>query len=629
MSDILDKIQDPSELHNLTTEQMRSLAAELRTMIISGVSKKGGHLSSNLGVIELTIALMARFDFAKDDQIVWDVGHQSYAYKILTGRRDFFDSLREYDGYSGFPKRSESKYDFFNTGHSSTSISAALGLLRAKENKKEKGKVIAVIGDGALTGGLAYEALNDAGQFGENLIVILNDNMMSIDNNVGALSKKLASMRSSQHYIHLKSSTEKVLNKIPILGKAISSLIALIKDSIRIAIRRSHPVIFEDLGFRYYGPIDGHNLPTLLRYLDTVKHINKPVILHVCTKKGKGYDFAEAFPSQYHGVAPFDVELGCDCCGSSTFTSAFGKSLVDIAENNQDVVAVCAAMKSSAGLEPFQVLYPNRFYDVGIAEGHSLTMSAGLAANGLIPVIALYSTFLQRGYDQILHDICLQKLHVVLAIDRSGIVGPDGETHQGLYDIPMLLAMPGLEILAPSNYFELGRMLDYAVNTAVGPVAIRYPRCSESVSLASIETSSHHKARYLTHGKDVTILAAGVMSVEALEAAHILREEGIKCEVIDLRWIKPLDEETILDSIRKTKRVICCEDGISHCGVSSQISMLLIKLGISVPFVPVGINDHPVPAGLRNELLRNEGMDSVGIAKKVRKLIQTENSSES
>ena len=306
-----------------------------------------------------------------------------------------------------------------------------------------------MIGDGALTGGLAYEALNDAGQFGENLIVILNDNMMSIDNNVGALSNKLASMRSSQRYIDLKTATEKILNKIPLLGKAIFSLVSFIKDSIRIAIRRSHPVIFEDLGFRYYGPIDGHSIPTLLRYMDTIKHINKPVILHVCTKKGKGYDFAEASPSQYHGVAPFDVELGCDCCGSSTFTSSFGKSLVELGEKNQDVVAVCAAMKSSAGLEPFQVLFPDRFYDVGIAEGHSLTMAAGLAANGLIPVVALYSTFLQRGYDQILHDICLQKLHVILAIDRSGIVGPDGETHQGLYDISMLMAMPGLEILAP------------------------------------------------------------------------------------------------------------------------------------------------------------------------------------
>lgn len=629
MSDILDKIQDPSEIRGLTTEQMRLLSADLRDMIISGVSKKGGHLSSNLGVIELTVALMARFDFAGEDQIVWDVGHQSYAYKILTGRRDFFDSLRDYNGYSGFPKRSESKYDFFNTGHSSTSISAALGLLRAKENRKEKGKVIAVIGDGALTGGLAYEALNDAGQFSKNLIVILNDNMMSIDNNVGALSKKLASMRSSQKYIDLKTSTEKVLNKIPVLGKAVFSLIAFIKDSIRIAIRRSHPVIFEDLGFRYYGPIDGHSIPTLLRYLDTVKHINKPVILHVCTKKGKGYDFAEASPSQYHGVAPFDLELGCDCCGSSTFTSAFGKSLVELAEKNTDVVAVCAAMKSSAGLEPFQVLFPNRFFDVGIAEGHSLTMAAGLAANGLIPVVALYSTFLQRGYDQILHDICLQKLHVVLAIDRSGIVGPDGETHQGLYDISMLLAMPGLEILAPANYVELKQMLDYAINTAKGPVAVRYPRCSEASAPSVFETSGHHKSRYLTRGRDVTILSAGVMSVEALEAAHILREEGIECEVIDLRWIKPLDEDTILESIRSTGRVLCCEDGLSHCGVSSQVSMLLMKRGIHVPFIPVGIDDHALPAGLRNELLRHEEMDSTGIAKKVRNLMHPENISES
>ncbi len=614
MSEIFDKIQSPADIRDLNEKEMRALSEELRTMIISGVSQRGGHLSSNLGVVELTIAMLSRFNFADEDQIVWDVGHQSYTYKLLTGRKDFFSTLRQHDGYSGFPKRSESPYDFFNTGHSSTSISAALGLLRAKELKGEKGKVIAVIGDGALTGGLAYEALNDAGQFSENLIVILNDNMMSIDNNVGALSRKLASMRSSQRYIRLKTDTEKILLKIPVLGRAIFRLIALIKDSIRIAIRRSHPVIFEDLGFRYYGPIDGHNIPTLLRYLDTVKNINKPVLLHVCTKKGKGYDFAEASPSRYHGVVPFDIDLGCESCGTSTFTSMFGKSLIGIAEKNPKVVAVCPAMMSSAGLEPFNVLFPDRFFDVGIAEEHALTMAAGLSANGLVPVVAIYSTFLQRGYDQVLHDICLQNLHVVLAIDRSGIVGQDGETHQGLYDISLLMSMPTMEILAPRNYFELDVMLRYAIAEAKGPVAVRYPRSGENSDYSSTHTTQHGKAMILREGTDITILAAGVMSIEAMQAALLLAEHGYRAEVIDLRWLKPLDESSILASIKKTGLVIICEDGISHTGVSSQIAMLMLKRGIHIPFASIGVTDHALTAGLRSELMRFESMDEHSIA---------------
>jgi len=614
MSEIFDKIQSPSDVRNLNEKEMRTLAEELRTMIISGVSQKGGHLSSNLGVVELTIAMLARFNFADEDQVVWDVGHQSYTYKLLTGRKDFFSSLRQHNGYSGFPKRSESEYDFFNTGHSSTSISAALGLLRGKELKGEKGKVIAVIGDGALTGGLAYEALNDAGQFSENLIVILNDNMMSIDHNVGALSRKLASMRSSQRYIRLKTDTEKILLKIPLLGRAIFRLIAFIKDSVRIAIRRSHPVIFEDLGFRYYGPIDGHNIPTLLRYLDTVKNINKPVILHVCTKKGKGYEFAEASPSRYHGVVPFDVDLGCESCGTSTFTSMFGKTLLSIAEKNPRVVAVCPAMMSSAGLEPFNVLFPNRFFDVGIAEEHSLTMASGLAANGLVPVVAIYSTFLQRGYDQVLHDICLQNLHVVLAIDRSGIVGQDGETHQGLYDISLLLAMPGMEILAPRNYFELDVMLRYAVCEANGPVAVRYPRAGENSDYASTQSVAPGQAMVLREGTDITILAVGVMCIEALQAASFLAEKGYHAEVIDLRWVKPLDEKCILASIEKTGHIIVCEDGLSHSGVSSQVAMLLMNRGKYIPFRSIGVSDHALTAGLRSELMHLEGMDDQSIA---------------
>lgn len=622
MGKYLDEIDSPSDIRKLNISQMKELAEELRGEIISRVSQNGGHLSSNLGVIELTISLLSKFDVEGNDQIVFDVGHQSYAYKLLTGRKDRFDTLRQFEGISGFPRRAESPYDFFDTGHSSTSISAALGLLRAKRLKGDSGKVIAVIGDGALTGGLAYEALNDAGQFGENLIVIINDNLMSIDHNVGALARKLASMRSSWRYIHIKTVGERVLLKIPILGKALLRLGSFLKDSVRIAMRANHPVIFEDLGFRYYGPIDGHNLPTLLRYVETVKNINKPIILHVCTQKGKGYEYAEAEPSQYHGVAPFDVELGCPAGGCSSFTSAFSQTLVDIARREPRVVAVCAAMKSSTGLDAFQSLFHERFFDVGIAEEHCLTMSAGLAVNGMIPVVVLYSTFLQRGFDQLLHDICLQKLHVVIAVDRAGIVGADGETHQGLYDLPMLLTMPGIEVFAPRDYDELERMMNYAVFEAKGPVAVRYPRASESVLFRETAPDAVTKAQMIRKGSAATILSVGILCEEAFRAGEILSEEGIECDCFDLRRVKPLDADAILNSAQKTGIVVCCEDGMYNNGVAAHVSLLLDSVRFPVRFFPIGVNDHSVPAGSRSFLIKREGMDAESIAETIRKAIR-------
>jgi len=623
MSNKLDELKDPSEISEYTVKDMCELSDELRKEIITTVSINGGHLSSNLGVIELTVALMATFNFKDEDQIVWDVGHQSYAYKLLTGRRDRFSTLRRLDGIAGFPRRAESSYDFFDTGHSSTSISAALGLLRAKRIKGEKGRVIAVIGDGALTGGLAYEALNDAGQFGENLIVILNDNQMSIDQNVGALSRHLASIRSLSGYIRAKRRTEIILNHLPLIGRPIVRLLSFIKDSLRLAIRRNHPVIFEDLGFRYYGPVDGHDIPHLLKYLSTIKDISEPVLLHVCTQKGKGYEFAEVSPSQYHGVAPFDIELGCEDGSCSTFTSAFSSTLVDIAGKNKKVVAVCAAMMTSTGLEPFRVLYKDRFFDVGIAEGHALTMAAGLAANGMIPVVALYSTFVQRAYDQILHDICLQKLHVVLAIDRAGIIGADGETHQGLYDMTMLLAMPGMEILAPRDYAELAFMLHYAIEEAKGPIAIRYPRASETNDFILFEQLPLNKAQYLSRGTDITLLSVGFLAVEVYQAARILQDEGVFCDVIDLRRVKPLDEQTILESASKTGRVVCCEDGMYNNGVSARVAQILEINGVPSSFASIGVNDHPVPAGTRSQLLKREAMDALSIAERCRQIMKS------
>ena len=614
MKKILDGIHEPSDIKKLTTSELSSLSVELREEILDGVAKMGGHLSSNLGVVELTVALLFSSNL-KEDQIVWDVGHQSYAYKLLTGRRDLFTSLRTLNGYSGFPKREESPYDAFNTGHSSTSVSAALGLLRAKHLKGEKGKVIAIIGDGALTGGMAYEALDDTGQFREDLLVILNDNQMSIDNNVGGLSKKLQNLRANGQYLKTKSRVEKILNHIPFFGKLISRIILFFKELLRLSISSNNTMFFEDLGFRYYGPIDGHDIPTMIHYLKTVQDINEPVLLHVCTKKGNGYSFAEEAPSKYHGVSPFDSKEGQEDSNKQTFTSYFGDALVALADKNKKVTAVCAAMMSSSGLSSFRKHHKLRFFDVGIAEEHAVTMAAGMAANGLIPVVAIYSTFIQRAYDQILHDICLQKLHVVLALDRAGIVGPDGETHQGIYDISILQAMPGMEIFAPRDFSELSIMLSYAVMEANGPVAIRYPRGSEEV-IEGEHISISKRSQVLRSGEDITILSAGVMAKEAMEAADILKKEaGLSCEVIDLRCLKPLDEEAILKSVKKTKLIVSCEDGVIKGGIAQTIAKLLMDNQIYKRFIGIGVGDHPVQAGSREQLLEKEGMNAKSIAK--------------
>ena len=612
MEKLLDHIKNPEDIKKLSINELSTLSEELRLEILNGVSKTGGHLSSNLGVIELTVALLYILDLS-EDQIVWDVGHQSYAYKLLTGRLDLFSSLRMFGGYSGFPKREESTYDFFNTGHSSTSISAALGLLRAKNLSGDKGKVIAVIGDGALTGGMAFEALDDTGQFRENLLVILNDNQMSIDKNVGGLSRRLSSFRANTGYLRTKGRVERVLKKIPLIGKPVFEILSSMKDMLRLALRKNHPVIFEDLGFRYYGPVDGHDISMLLHYLEAVRLINEPVLLHICTRKGKGYPFAEESPSQYHGVTPFDSDEGRLEAEKKTFTSIFGDEMVRLGTLYPNLVAVCAAMMSSTGLGKFREYHKLRFFDVGIAESHAFTMAAGMAVNGMVPVIAMYSSFIQRAYDQILHDICLQKLHVVLAIDRAGIVGPDGETHQGLYDIAILMAMPGIEIFAPRDFKELSEMLVYAVEKANGPVAIRYPRGSE-IAVTDVHLDHIKESQIIREGKDISFLSVGAMAPEVVKAADILQKEGLSCEIIDLRILKPLDENAILRSAEKTKLLVVCEDGVVSGGVSSAVSSLLMTNQIETGFIQIGIGDHPVPAGTREELYKKEGIDGESIA---------------
>jgi 1-deoxy-D-xylulose-5-phosphate synthase len=620
MGDLISRITDPSMIAALSESEMTALAEEIRESIILNVSRNGGHLSSNLGVVDLTIALLSCFH-PPEDQIVFDVGHQCYAYKILTGRSNNFSSIRQKNGISGFPTRNESCYDCFGTGHSSTSISAALGLLRAKKLTGEKGRVVAVIGDGALSGGMAYEALNDVGQYGENLIVILNDNQMSIDKNVGAISRHLDALRSTSGYLRAKNRTERILNRIPIVGKWIYRFMLFFKDSIRMVVHRKNPVIFENLGFRYYGPFDGHDIKTLIKKIRTVRDLDQPVLIHVCTRKGKGYEYAEELPDQYHGVAPFNVEIGFNNGGTSSFTTAFSESVVRIAELNDRVATISAGMMSSSGLDSFRTRFPTRFFDVGIAEEHAVTLAAGLAANGIVPILVLYSTFLQRGYDQVLHDICLQNLHAVIAIDRAGVVGADGPTHQGVYDIAMLYPMPNIEILAPRDYDDLHTMLDYAVNRAGGPVAIRYPRANEH-KISGVKNSSDTESQYLCHGSDVVIFSAGSMTPEAFDATVILKDEGISCDLIDLRKLKPINEKLIIDASRDKQLIVCCEEGVSSGGVSSQIAQLLSSRSGTGRLLSVSVNTEKLVIGTRKEVLNFQGLDSVSIADRIRSALK-------
>lgn len=616
---ILDNIKCPEDVAKLEYEQYKQLAEELREVIVDRVSQNGGHLASSLGVVDLTIALLSEFA-PPHDQIVWDVGHQAYAYKLLTGRKDQFHTLRQYGGITGFPKISESPYDAFGVGHSSTSVSAALGLLRAKKLKGDDGHVIAVIGDGAMTGGMAFEGLNDTGHFSENLTVILNDNQMSIDKNVGGLSRALANLRSSTGYIKAKSRVERVLLHIPLIGKPIARLIRMIKTWFRLLIRRNVPVIFEDLGFQYFGPFDGHNIPLLRKKLRIAKEINGPVLIHIVTKKGKGYPLAEENPSAYHGVSPFDKEKGVEPSNTRTFTHCFSDSIVRIGEKYPDVVAICAAMMTSTGLANFRKNMKLRFFDVGIAEEHAVTMAAGMAVNGFIPVVALYSTFAQRAYDQLLHDVCLQDLHVVLALDRAGIVGADGMTHQGIYDISMMLSMPNVTLLSPCNFAELDRMLEYAVSEGKGLVAVRYPRGGQSEILEKIGTSDGIGPRIIREGEDVAILSLGIMCEQALLAADELEKQGIHARVIDVRCVKPCDADAWKDLLSGITKVVTIEDGIAHAGFGTYLLSCLEEseaMGEISRFEILGVSDHPLIAGSRSVLIEKEHMDAESIVKKI------------
>ena len=622
---ILEKINLPDDVKKLNKEEKVILAEEIREEIKNVVSKNGGHLASNLGVVELTIALHSVFDMPKD-KIVWDVGHQTYTHKILTGRKEKFKTLRKEDGLAGFPKSEESNYDSFNTGHSSTSISASLGMAKARDIKKENNKVIAVIGDGALTGGMALEALNDAGNSKTDLIVILNDNEMSISKNSGGMARMLTNLRTKKLYEKSNGVVKKILRKIPYLGEKIINLIINIKKGIKQLIIPK--MYFEDIGFKYLGPVDGHNIEALENVFKSCKLVKGPILIHIITKKGKGYKFAEENPNKFHSISSFDLESGEKLeKKKKDYSKVMGEKLVKLAKNDKRIVAITASMEDGTGLNEFASKFPDRFFNVEIAEQHALGFAAGLAKEGMKPVIPIYSSFLQRGYDQIVHDICMQNLPVVICVDRAGIVGSDGETHQGLLDLCFLNSIPNITIMAPKNFLELEKMLEYAIKSNK-PIAIRYPRgggeenSKDGLEYGSINKISRGKAEVLLEGEDITIISIGKMTEYAYKVACDLKKENINVEVINIRFLKPLDKEKVLKSAIKTKKVITIEDGYLIGGLASSINDILIKQDEKIKILNMGYPDKFIKQGSVKEIEKKYKMDKDSIKENILKMVE-------
>lgn len=616
---LLNRIEKPEDVKALTVRELEQLASELRHFIIDTVSQNGGHLAPNLGTVELTLALYSVFSFP-GDKLVWDVGHQAYTHKILTGRRDAFKTLRKKGGITGFPNRSESVYDAFGVGHASTSISAALGMALARDAKGEKNQVIAVIGDGALTGGESFEALNNAGDLGTKLIVILNDNEMSIDANVGAMSEYLSRIRIAPQYARAKRDMGSLLMSIPHIGDKVYKTASHLKDGVRSVLVPGS--LFEEMGFHYIGPIDGHNIGLLEEVLASAKEMEGPVLIHIHTVKGKGYKPAEQAPDKFHGVGCFDPSTGKSAkkagCAPS-YTSVFSKALIDLAKDRPDILAITAAMPSGTGLKAFGQAYPKRFFDVGIAEEHAMTLAAGMAAAGMHPVIALYSTFAQRAYDQLIHDVCLQNLPVTLCLDRAGLVGEDGPTHHGVFDLSYLRQMPNMCVMAPKDEEELRHMLATAI-AIEGPAAVRYPRgAGLGVPLTdSLETLPVGKAEVLQEEGDIAFLAVGTMVEKAKEAAAILKEEGIEAAVVNMRFIKPLDTELLGEMARTKKLLITAEENVLAGGFGSAVAEYLADHGIEVPLLRFGIPDRFIEQGTRRELLSLIGLQPDEMAERIR-----------
>ena len=619
---MIEKINSPEDVKKLNLQEKEQLAEEIRKYILEVVSENGGHLASNLGVVELSIALHSVFDLPKD-KIIWDVGHQTYVHKIITGRREALKTLRKLNGIAGFPKTNESETDCFNTGHSSTSISAALGMARARDLKGEKHSVLAVIGDGALTGGMALEALNDAGYSQSKLTVILNDNEMSISKNIGGLNMLLSKLRTKKMYTKSNVSIKKMLNKIPVIGKPLVKIIRRAKRGIKQLIIPK--MFFEDIGFRYLGPVDGHNIEQLESLLKISKQLDGPVIIHVLTKKGKGYEIAEKNPDRFHATGPFDIKTGKSKKEKKAdYSKIMGETLIELAHKNEKIVAITASMKDGTGLGAFAKEFPDRFFDIGIAEQHALGLAAGMAKEGMIPVVPIYSSFYQRAYDQVIHDIAMQQLPVVMCVDRAGIVGADGETHQGTLDMAFFRLVPNVVILAPKNFEELKEMLEFAV-TLNKPVVIRYPRGGEDgYHFKMQEKIVLGKAEVLKEGTDITIVAIGKTVARAMRIAEKLEKEEIQAEVINSRFLKPLDKQTIKESIQKTKTVITIEDSTSVNGLGTAVEELILEEKLeNIDFQKFAYPDEFIKHGSVEELEKIYELDEENILKKTEELIKT------
>ena len=609
---ILDRINNPNDVNKLSLKEKKELAKEIREVLIDKVSKSGGHFASNMGVVELTIALLSSFDFDKD-KVVFDVGHQSYVYKLLTGRKNKFDTLRKYKGLRGFPYPKESKYDFFETGHSSTSISACLGMARARDLKGEDFNVIAVIGDGSISNGMSLEAINDLGYSKTKMIVILNDNGMSISENVGGISSYLSQISINEKYLKVKNKITHSLDDTKV-GNATHKVITKLKDNMRTILVPSK--YFEAMGLTYIGPIDGHDINLMTKVLRQAKKADKPVLIHVVTKKGKGYEDAMKNPDVYHAVGKFDPAKGVVLSNKESYSSAFGKAMVDIAKEDERVVAITAAMKDGVGLNKFFEEYPNRSYDVGIAEEHAVTLAAGLAKEKMVPVVAIYSTFLQRGFDQMIHDVCMQNLHVVFALDRAGLVGSDGETHQGSFDLAYLSLIPNMIVMCPKCLGEMKKMFEFAIKQKCA-VAIRYPRGGDEIELSPIDKITLGKWEVLSYGEKTAIIATGKMVQEAVKAKE---EYNLDVKIINALFVKPVDEKLLKGLVDNNYNILVMEDGIIHGGLYTMVLEKLNELGYSKRVERLGFDDKFIEQGTVPELYAANGITNESIKKIVDEL---------
>ena len=614
---ILEQIKGPENLKNMSPEELCVLAGEIRTFLIEKISHTGGHLASNLGVVELTIALLRTFDLPKD-KIIWDVGHQSYTHKILSGRMQEFDELRQYGGLSGFPKRKESPYDAFDTGHSSTSISAGLGIAQGRDILGEDYKVVSVIGDGALTGGMAYEALNNAARMKKNFIIVLNDNKMSISENVGGMSRYLGGLRTGNGYNDLKKNVADTLERIPVVGERMIDRIKRTKNSIKQLFIPG--MLFENMGITYLGPVDGHNIQALCKVFKEAQKLDHAVLVHVLTKKGKGYEPAEKNPAAFHGVSPFDVKTGRPVAEKKypTYTDVFSKKMCQLGETHPELVAVTAAMPDGTGVAAFGKRFPDRFFDVGIAEAHAVTSAAGMAAAGLRPVVAVYSSFLQRGYDQILHDVCIQNLPVIFAVDRAGLVGSDGETHQGIFDYSYLTSIPNMSVAAPKNLWELRAMLDFAMDYKA-PFAIRYPRGTAYRGLKEfMQPISYGKGEMLYEEEDIALLAVGSMVSTGEHVREKLKEEGYSCTLANARFVKPFDKELVERLAKNHRLIVTMEENVLQGGFGLPVTAYIHEHHPQVKVLNIALPDAYVEHGNVSVLREGLGIDSDSIIRKLK-----------